>query len=56
MSAYIFREDYFHSGKKVTKEALRSKFPNQLRDALLPKLMKGEIRVKDAEDFMEKLL
>jgi hypothetical protein len=27
-----------------------------LRDALLPKLMKGEIRVKDTEDFMEKLL
>ncbi|ADD29203.1 restriction endonuclease subunit S [Meiothermus ruber] len=38
---------------KVVENALESRTLAALRDALLPKLISGEIRVKDAERFLE---
>ncbi|GAH55159.1 unnamed protein product, partial [marine sediment metagenome] len=44
----IFASKYANDGQTLTFAAIR--------DALLPKLLSGEIRVKDAEKFVEKAI
>jgi len=39
--------------KKIIENSLESRTLAELRDRLLPKLMSGEIRVKDAEKMVE---
>ena len=39
--------------RRLTGSAKEIQILSKLRDTLLPKLMKGEIRVKDAEKAME---
>ncbi|MFN7659997.1 MAG: restriction endonuclease subunit S, partial [Dolichospermum sp.] len=41
--------------KKIYENDEESHILSTLRDTLLPKLMSGEIRVKEAEKIMEKL-
>jgi type I restriction enzyme, S subunit len=38
---------------RVTKNSAATKTLSELRDALLPKLLSGELRIKDAERFVE---
>jgi len=41
--------------KAVTENQFESKSLAQLRDTLLPKLISGELRIADAEKFMERV-
>lgn len=52
----VFDERVSIFSKQIDANMEQSRTLTTLRDFLLPKLMSGEIRVKDAEEMMEKAI
>jgi len=52
---YAFVPDIARDGSRPERAAYGQVVSVRLRHALLPKLISGELRVKDAEKFVEKI-